>query len=453
MLTQRMTQAAETGGAAAEKFAALGISVAQINDPTFDLIEAMARLGASSNSTQELIAALGARSAIRELAEHHDLVAASAAKVNALMPQEIAALTEYHAVTSTAETQLANLASRIAGAVAPALEQLLNIVKQLASDTTGHFTEVWDGIVAVLKAAAINAVMLAEGFKALFDGLLNGIAIAVGPIAGFAAAINALAHGDVQGAKTIIVSAFNDIGANMDKLAEDWKKDSEAGQLAVLQFRNTLDGEFRKPMPQISTDWFKAPLPDLSKPIVTMEELMSEAMDKVSQKVKDTLGKAWEEVANSAAASAKQQEEAQVGAIDRQIQAVQALGNEHRISSSEELADTTALLNQKWGAQEAYYANLRALYADDPKELDTINKQEEADYQKHLTALQKAQDTATKEMDQQWRTMSNGISNALTTQIDKMLQHTESFTQAMRNMFAAMGEAIINTLIRVGGRC
>src|SRR6185312_7355580 len=108
-LQGRMARAAEMGGQEAQMFVNLGISLQDMRDPSYSVIDAMEQMGAAGNSNKEILAALGERGqnllpVLREIAEDHGLIAEKFKEVNGLTQEEIDTLYAYHqAMTDVSE--------------------------------------------------------------------------------------------------------------------------------------------------------------------------------------------------------------------------------------------------------------------------------------------------------------------------------------------------------------
>lgn len=440
-LEQRMRQAGEEGGAAAAKFNALGITTAQLRDPTFSVQDAMERLGESSNSSAALLALLGKRGealipVMRELARNHNAAAEAAKEVGALTDQEIAVLGRYHGQIQTVATEWQNFGSRILSQVAPALgelqQQLFNVLT--AGERTTDLGEIARGVASeFLKwaAAAKDLVVDVENIFQIF-GTYFGI---------LGATIAAAATGDFARAKSIWSSGMADLVAirkqNEDKIA--------ANHEALAKALTAIDESILQPVDITAKYKTSGELPQVAgfAKLEKLSDRYAELEIANANKILDAMKKAAEEAASA-------QEEAQTGAIDRGIAAVQAAAKEHQITAKQELDETLTLLQAKESAEAQYYATRRTLAAGDEAELEAIDKQEVAAHNKILAEMQKAQETYSKAVQQQWQTIANGISNALDHAFTQMLNRGQSFTKSMESMFASMGESMIATLIKVG---
>src|SRR6185312_12623129 len=110
----------------------------------------------------------------------------------------------------------------------------------------------------------------------------------------------------------------------------------------------------------------------------------------------------------------------------------------HQISAKEDYQQTVSILNQKWDATQAYYKKLEELYASDEKASATVHAQEEAEHQKYLDQLEKAQDTYNKHVLEQWKWATDGMKNALTVAIKDMLTTYNSFGKDIENMMVSI---------------
>lgn len=477
-LEQKMRTAGEEGGKAAEKFNQLGITTEQLRDPTFTVQDAMEKLGASTNSNAELLSILGARGAaaipmLRELANNHDAVAEAAARVGALTVEETGAMVAYHGQVEIASTAWANFSTRLALGVVPAMERVLGAMTGFASSADNA-----DAAVIRLQAAldAIGTVFIRiiEGGRDLidvvvglgsigfdvFDGLSATINnLVLGSIAGLARAIDDLRAGHLdkidsdlasglKGAATSFVGTAINVKNDFDDMLAHISDNSKEATAKIQAMQDALAAPAAQAptVPAAST----AMLPDMSKQAQTIEEQLDKVFDKISQEAASKMQKAFGEITASAAQSVKAQEDVQVGGIDRQIAAVQELGRTHQISNSQELSQETALLNQKWAAEQTYYDRLKSLYADNTEKLAQTNTQEEAAYQKHMDALQKANEQAATATQKAWQKAGDQVSNAFSSAISGMLTKNRTFTQTVMQLGESLVTGLINNFVKMG---
>jgi len=451
-LQSRMAQAGEEGGETAARFNALGITTEQLRNPAFNVIDAMTQMGAATNSNAAIMAELGTRGArllplLRELASDHDLVADSAQKVGALTEQQISVLDAYHATVAIAGQQWENFASRIGLQVVPAIATLLRNL-------------------GAIPASAQNAANGVGPLQRAIDFVAESIFAFIGQMQDVAVAITAPIRTTIDLLKGLgttvkdVVSgnfavAFADMRSAAIQTKDDWQamfdsfKDNAAeAQRRLDSFKASEDALRNTPPPSAAGRDVGSLLPDLSTG-KSMAEQMFEIENELAQRVQQTMKQAQAQITADAQSAAEEQETAQVASIDRQIEAVQKLASEHRISSQQELQQTIQLLNQKWAAEQAYYSKAEALQANDLQKLDALNKQEEKAYEAHMQALQKANETYTEQIEKQWQSMTNTVTNAFTSFADNMIKGTKTIGQSFQQLALQIVESMVNALIKL----
>lgn len=478
-LEQKMRTAGEEGGKAAEKFNQLGITTEQLRDPTFTVQDAMEKLGASTNSNAELLSVLGARGAaaipmLRELANNHNAVAEAAARVGALTTEETGALTAYHGQVEIASEAWDNFRSRIAVGVIPVMETLLGQLTGFASNAqnAADSVNVLKAVADALGTVFIRVVMAGRMIVDVFVGMFKiGVdvfqtlsatvdAFVMGPLLSMSRAMSDLASGHYSKIGSDLVSGIKDAAAGVAVSALKIKADfgdmvnyigndaKEASQ-KILDMQNALADGSAVQAPKVPAA-SQSLLPDMSRDAQKLQNVMDHIWDEIARGADEKMKQAWAQIAASAAQSDKTQEDAQVGSIDRQIAAVGELGRTHQISSQKELTEENALLNQKWAAQEAYYAKVKTLYANNVDKLAELNTQEAAAYQKHLDDMQKAQDRATTAMQQQWQKIGNTIASGFSSAIDGMITKNRTFSQSVLQMGQSLVTGLINNFVKMG---
>lgn len=477
-LEQKMRAAGEEGGKAAEKFNHLGITTEQLRDPTFTVQDAMEKLGASTNSNAELLSVLGARGAavipmMRELADNHDAVSEAAARVGALTTEETGAMAAYRGQVEITSAAWANFSTRIAIGVVPAMEQVMGSMVRFAASAENA-----DIAVNVLRAALdaigtllIRDLQIIEDVVAAFEGFGNICVdvfnrvmesvddLTTGSMVGLAEAIEDIRSGHIDRALTDLTSGIRSAASNLAGTVTDVEGDwgamtaaiSDNAAKATARIQAMQDALAAPPAQAAATPAAStALLPDMSKQAETIEQQLDKVFDKISQEAQGKMQKAFGAITESAAQSVKAQEDVQVGGIDRQIAAVQELGRTHQISNSQELAQETSLINQKWAAEQTYFDRLKALYANNTEKLAQINTQEEAGYQKHLNELQKANEQAATATQKAWQKAGDQISSAFSSAISGMLTKNRTFTQTVMQLGESLVTGLINNFVKMG---
>ena len=85
-----------------------------------------------------------------------------------------------------------------------------------------------------------------------------------------------------------------------------------------------------------------------------------------------------------------------------------------------------------------------------PAAIAKINAQIEALYRQHAATLLGIDTKLIQQQRQGWTSLFSTIENDFTTNITKMLEGTETFSQGMRNLFLQVGDAVIQTLVKMG---
>ena len=450
-LQSRMAQAGEQGGQAAEKFNALGITTEQLRDPTFTVIDAMEEMGAKSNSNAAIMAELGARGRmlipiLRELAENHNAAAEAAEKAGALTKAEIAGLESYHAQVEITDMAWDNFKARVLTGVMPAMQGLLQQLGSFAADSDNAAAGATTFKIAIETVGEEVFAFIAQ-LKDVVDAFFAIGRIGYQTFAGLGAAATDAAHGHFKQAGNDIMQIGADVKASWQAMFTSFEENAKEAGTRLTNLQDAVERTPTAPPPAAAAA--VGGVPDLSGDAAKLQSVMDRVWDEIEKGAASKMKEAFKEIEASAADSAKGQETAEVGSIDRQIAAVEQLAKTHQITNSQELTQVTALLNQKWDAEKAYFDKVEALYANDPVKLAEIEKQEETAWQAHLDAMQKAQERSNQQMLASEQAMVNGLSSALSSNLQKMLAGTETFGQAMRNIFAKMVDGIISSLVKV----
>jgi len=452
MLTQRMEQATQQGGEAALRFNKLGISNDDLTSSTFNIIDAMQRLGEETNSNAELIALLGARSAMvipimREMAKNHDMAAESARQVNALLPSEISAMLAYHKTMNDVKDVVENLASRIMIALIPMMQELVVEFRDLT--TVGPVAQlILNGIGEALKTIVMVVTELAYGFKGAIDIILNALNLLISPIAAVGAAINALAHGNFSEAKNILIDGFKDIGKNWNTIFTEFDNDVNRGEAAIARMRTALSGldEVHPSLEREEEPKHKqmTPTPDgwdisLLKDSIKIKEGMLQQTYKDTEEMLHLEEQAYQN-------AAKGELDAQLGSLKQQEVALQEKVKNGSIIMGGELGAEERLIGQKLQANIAYYEKLKSLAAAAGKDTTKFDAEEVKAAQNAATQMAEAHKRAADETRKVWDTAFKPIQASFTDNIAQMIEGTESFGDAWRNIMASILDSFIKMI-------
>ena len=452
-LQGRMAQAAEIGGTSAERFTALGISMQELRDPSFSVIDAMTQMGSASNSNAALLAVLGARGAqliplMRSLAENHNLVADAAKEVGALLPGEIDALQRYKDATALLGIEFDNLKGHLGAYVVESSGPLMSAIESVMHGFSGTVDSTVPLKVAfgTLEAAA---VVIVDAFKLLAQAAVDSVRDAVDVIAGLATVIDDVFTGswqkteaDAKAAYGIIkqdgTQTFTDLGTNI--------KSTFTG--VVDSYTAAFKGASAEASAAAATPMRVNPLVDLST-TKTLTEQIDEQFQELGQKVSAEMDKTQQQITATTASGVQERESLEIAGIDRQISAVQAAYKSGQITAQQDLQETQSLLTQKWQAQQDYYDKLETLYAADAQKLAQVNAQEENAHQAYLTAMQRAEQTYSTQITAQWQTISNSLKNSTSQAFTSILEGTETLGQGVQKIFDSMAMAVIQSLAKM----
>lgn len=440
-LEMKMRTAGEQGGAAAEKFNALGITTEELRDPAFSVQDAMERLGSASHSSAEILAAVGVRArelipAMRELARNHNAAAEAAREVGALTEQEIAVLARYHGQVANVSTQWQNFASRLMVEAAPALgemqQQLFNVLT--AGLKTGD-------LAATARSVAAEFLKWATAAKDLYADLSHIFTTVGVSLGNVAAVFAAAAHGHFAEAKAIWQQGTADL-AQIDKEHDDQiEANHEALKAALL----AIDQSMLQPVTVTARHKGGPELPDLSDEFKKREDFLelwaSEYQSITTHNYESELAASTKLAQALNAVEKQKQDVAEITALGRVAvneKALQEQLKDGEVSAAQFLAQERALIAQRLAIQREYW--------QDRTQGDKEIAKAEADA---LKQEQEAENVARQASIKQWRGLADGISRELERAFGNMLNHGKSFSESMRSVFASMGEAIIGTLVKI----
>jgi len=396
-LDREIVQAAEGNKQMQERLESVGISLKNIQDPAFTVLDAFVKMGQSGAANAEIMSLLGRNSAdliptIHELAGGLAAVKEAAESVGSATKAQLDQLKESAEKVSTLELKWQNFKTTLAAAVAPELNKLLDVLSQILDK---------------IRDAGGYLDYLRQKFAALPPVIQEVVQRLVGVVPGIGAMINNV----------------------LDTPA------SSSGPHA--QHPMAPEEEQRPPPGRAISSM---------KPERSLEEVWSELTDKIERMLQHAGDEGYKEIIASAANSARAQEELQTGAIDREIEGVQQAYRAHEISAKQELEQTLDLIAKKMAAQESYFNTLSSLYSTDQKKLAEIQAQEAQAHNRSLQQQQQAEAQYSRNILQNWQTVTRGLQSALTSSLEGMLRGTMSFAQAMGNLFMGVFDAIISKL-------
>src|SRR6266478_1806964 len=308
-------------------------------------------------------------------------------------------------------------------------DELLPVLTHVAE----WFRSIGPTAIELVRTAVANLVTVFWGLDVVVVGVWETIKAmiisVIGPLVSLVKALNDVLHGN----RAQAMADLKEIGP---ALVETWKDSFDKTVAEAKIAAEKIKQAFTDPTDDAEKQK-KGKSFDQAPP-----EDKTDFSDDLAKRTQESMKAAWKEITASAVESAKAQEEVAVGSIGRQIEAVHAAAAAHEISSHQELTQTEQLLNAEWAAQQHFYGQLRTLYANDEKELGKIDAEEEAAHQRHLTAMQRANEAYATVASRVWRDLGKSMENAIGQSLTKLLQGTQSLAATMRSLLVGVANAI-----------
>jgi hypothetical protein len=137
--------------------------------------------------------------------------------------------------------------------------------------------------------------------------------------------------------------------------------------------------------------------------------------------------------------------------IDQEEKIAQLNESLHRESEQRLLAQEQQFEDRRFAIRQATLQKELALIdpTTDPVAYAKMNAQIEQLAQQHASTLLNINTKLIQQQQQGWTNLFQTIENDFTTNISKMLEGTETFSQGMRNLFLQIGDAVIQTLVKM----
>ncbi len=441
-LTNSLNDARDGSGSAITNLKRLGVTNEELASPTFTIVGLLQVLHARMNdantaaSTQaELLKELGTRGAqFAEWVKAADLseqgVAGTMSKVNGILTDQVAGLKETFAQWKAFGTTVEN-------ALAKALVKVTQFYEYVKENS---------GAVKALTAVsqALGTLPSGEAGGSSSSGPAgreSATAAANMQIALSREVTDAVIRDDREQVASTQAGTAERVAA-AKKLYEDLrtyyagtteKAEQAAAHSALLADEREYQAKRIEAQRQ-ATEAIKA------STVAALEEARRAMEDS-----KATLAEMTDDVKDSA----RQQLDAQVGAIERGIAMIHEAAAEHRLSAATELADVRTMLEAELAAWRSYFGQIRGLDTAAGASAKTADEQLAAEHQKILSQMQTADDKYHKDEAAKWKQFGDQIANSLDGVLNGMLAHNKTFAQSMKSLFASMGESVISTLTKV----
>lgn len=261
-------------------------------------------------------------------------------------------------------------------------------------------------------------------------GLWNGLQGLGNTVGALGAAVSAVLHGDFAGAKAIMVDLKGQL-ADLDKQYEDFHKRI-----------------WDPPPPQTSA------APDLTNQGIDEALTKSHAnLQKLSAKfAEDEIRDANQilnEIKRTTLEEAEAHEETKLGEIAVSERALQEQLRDGEVGAAQFLAQENALIDQRLAAQREFYAKKLELAVGDEVQQAEIQKEITKAEQKALLERQTAENQAHQAALSQWRSLGKNMEQSFMSNIKGMMQGTETFGQAVRNIFRSMVDSLLDMFVKM----
>lgn len=444
-LGSTLTSARDGSGQAIEKLKDLGLTTQQIQDPLFGTNDALAVLkerlensGTAQQTMNELIKEFGPRAAlaanaIKEYDGSTDGVAKTLQGVNALDEEQIKQLHELEDWWKRLGTTIANTTSKLI---------------------------LWISNASHMPTAGAAESMSAEQQAQLGGGSDNGEQAAQAQ-QGADSIIEAYAHASSSRVELEEIVTKETLAAIQDQVAAT-KAGTEQRVESARQFyeasKEYYGGDNVKEVQKAHQEMvaadrayaeeYKKNLEELSAFADQMYTQTTNAAVKSAQEIEKESAQAFKEGVALAQQSAKGQLDAVTAGIAQQEAAIKGSQKSGSISSQQELQQEISLIQQKLQAQLSYYETLKYLAQGNALEQEKLTQEEVKANQQAGTAIIQAQNQFSQQFKQQWQSVFNTVENAFSSNVSKMIEGSETWQKAMKNITTSILDAVINMFVK-----
>lgn len=154
------------------------------------------------------------------------------------------------------------------------------------------------------------------------------------------------------------------------------------------------------------------------------------------------------EVSGNSLASLNADQKVDDAGYARQKAAIQQQSRTGDVSGSEEIAQLSDLLDQKWALDQDYYEKKLAAAANDVRARQQLTEQEELAYQKYLTDKQKLDAQAVQDSEKQWASLLQPVQRALDTSITGIILGTTTVQRALSNLARSIIAEFVDSTVK-----
>jgi hypothetical protein len=449
-LAETLAQARTGASSATDKLLALGVASSQIHDPTFTMGALLEQLhdrltdSATATETQAaLMQTFGSRAALvvealKAYAGSEEAVAEKMKAVAGLTEEEIARLKEAKTWWGELGTEIENITAKTFVAATEKIHDLIGAQQQLAeAEAAGMLADAGDDGAGdeQLKQLAAAGELVQENYRAQQKAAVENAALVdqmgKAQLKQLEIAVAAAQDGSRQ--KIALLEEERDISVQLYTESSD----------KVLQ----LDKEIAAAQRAL-TD---ANIAEFERETRAQEENAKLRTDIIKSQLKES-DQFLDQSVKTAEQAAKATLDATVAGIRQQETAQADLAKQHQISWQQELAGERELIGQELAARVQYYQQLKALAAAQGKDTGGPQTGEVKAATDAATQLARVTQQSADQVHQQWQRTADGIATAFSSNLNRVIQGTQTMAGAMRSIFQEMVSNIVSTLAKVAAQ-
>jgi hypothetical protein len=341
-------------------------------------------------------------------------------------------MAETHERLLLLEQSVTSLGARIFGALKPAIDTVVTAITNwaqsiTAQDIRGALTTIGEVTIAIAQSIATFFVNANESWRTFVANINSGL-----PVLHLAAAGTLAMFGLEAGAIEQLREARDAFMAPAESL-DQIGKNADAARAKIDQLATDARSALSRSMQPDVTQMFGAGMGGGAP----------------SAPGRENAG-AIDEGAANAAKAAQEQYQSMIAqatgayAVLKEQYATDAAT--HKITVEQETEQLRSALNERWAIEQALFAREAALWPQGSAQYAAVLKQMQAAKQNSDKELQQIDDTALKNNVQQWQSILSPIESAWNSQLRRLLAGTETFGEAMKNIFSQLAITIIEKL-------
>lgn len=406
-LTNIMTSAAEGSEQAQMKLADVGITLDDVRNPAFSVIDAMVKISQSGASNAEVLSLLGNRMVgllptLRELSGGLDTVHHAAAEVGALNKEQLEVLEHYKQKVETLSLKWENFKSLLLIGVVPAMEKIIDVGTESAQKVGEAWTS--PGAEKIFSQWRGQLTWLIDAFKT------------IGSVAADPLKLVGLgrASSDTSSARTGAPGGHGAIGARPEERPPggDAPKHHETEAEAAARLARELKA--------IASEQDQTTRTQIQRQIALNEDYLTQ-FSRIQQ------------------VALERKRDSSLAQVELETESLKQQLRMGEISAEEYARQERTLVDRKLMIQTGYYEQVKALVAQHQADVDKADADIERAAAAHGKAMQRNQEELAMGIQRRWMEILQPISMAFDESIKGMIRGTLTFQHAMRNM----GQSIV----------